>query len=687
MLLLSDDISKTPKIGPRYKSLLNKMNISTILDMLYHFPFRYEDRSNIKKISNLQKGEKAVVIAKISSVKNIFTKNEKKITKGVAMDDTGEVQLIWFNMHYISRNIRVGETYLIYGKVEEFEKKNTFIVPETELYEKEGLHMGRIVPIYPTTEGISTKWIRTRINDLLNGAQDNSKLQKLEEFLPKEIIDKRRFLDWENSIKSIHFPEEFCTLEKARERLAYEELFIELYQSTILEKKWKSKKNAMPLIPREEGKIIEEFISNLPFELTQSQNIAIKDILADLEKPYSMNRLLEGDVGTGKTIVAIIAAYQAILNNTSVLCMAPTEILAQQHFETFKRFLEPLGIETILVTRVSKNKKGNIDKKAQPQRRKPHVQIGTHALLYQQEKLENIGLVIIDEQHRFGVEQRTQLLRTSEKTTPHLLTMTATPIPRTLALTLYGDLDISVLKDHPNKERKIITKVVPTSKQKEIYEFIAKQNMSAFIVCPFIEESRAENLESIKAATAEFAKLKEGVFVDQKCALLHGKMTFEEKAKIIGEFRSGKIKVLVSTPVIEVGIDVPDADVMVIESAERYGLASLHQLRGRVGRGSKKGYCFVFPTNYSKKAYSRLKYLEETLDGLKLAEIDLRLRGQGDIFGKLQHGFLDFKLADITDLDFVKMVREDVNEIVDREKRFPLLENFLEIKKGAVGQN
>ncbi len=681
MLRLRDDISKTPKIGPKYKSLLNRLNVRTIGDILYHFPFRYEDRSNMKSIANLQTGEKAVVTAKITSVRNVFTKNRKKITRATAKDDTGEIQLIWFNMHFISRSIRVGETYLIFGKVEQFENKNTFIVPEMEELDDELIHIGRIVPIYPTTEGISTKWLRTRINDLLNG---KTELEEVSEFLPIKILKKRKFIQWHEAIRQIHFPKDFLLLEKARQRLAYEELFTELYQASLIEKRWKTKTKAIPLKPREKGEIIAEFIKSLPFELTESQKITIKDILQDLEKPHPMNRLLEGDVGTGKTIVAVVAAFQALLNNTSVLYMAPTEILAQQHFETFNKFLGKQGIEIKLVTQSTK-KKSEVEETSSE---KPCIKIGTHALLYQQKNYENLGLVIIDEQHRFGVEQRTQLLQTNKNgLTPHLLTMTATPIPRTLALTLYGDLDISVLREHPNKQRQIITKVIPTTKQEEIYKWVAQQNLSTFIVCPFIEESSAENLENVKAAKAEFEKLKNGVFSEQKCALLHGKMTSQEKAEIIEKFREKRVQVLISTPVIEVGIDVPDADVMVIESAERYGLASLHQLRGRVGRGIKKGFCFVFPTQYSKKSYSRLKNLEETLDGLKLAEIDLKLRGQGDIFGTLQHGFLDFKLADVNDLDFVRMVREDVDEIAKTPEEFPLLKKYLEMRKGVVGKN
>ncbi|HDQ16391.1 MAG TPA: DEAD/DEAH box helicase, partial [Bacteroidetes bacterium] len=340
MLLLKDDILKVPQVGPKSKTLLGKMNVRNVNDLLYHFPFRYEDRSLVKKISDVKVGEKVTVTAKITSVKNVFTKNRKRITRGVAEDDSGEIQLIWFNMHFIARNIRVGETYLIYGSVESFEKKNTFIVPEMEEIGESNIHLGRIVPIYPTTEGIRTKWIRSRINDLLSM---ESEVKFLEEFLPKEIIKKQDFPLWQEAIHNIHFPQDFSLLERAKSRLAYEELFIELINASLVERQWKLEAKAFPLNDLKRGQAQQNFMKNIPFELTKDQKQAIGEILQDLKEARPMNRLLEGDVGTGKTIVAIVTALQALIHEKSVLYMAPTEILAQQHFETFLKFLGPLG--------------------------------------------------------------------------------------------------------------------------------------------------------------------------------------------------------------------------------------------------------------------------------------------------------------------------------------------------------
>ncbi len=689
MLRLNSDLSKVPQVGPKTKFLLNKMGLFTVGDLLYHFPFRYEDRSQIKKIADLVPGETTTIEARLSSVRNIFTKSRKKITKGYAEDETGEIALIWFNMHFIKKSLKVGELYFISGKVELFDNVKAFVVPDMELKTAKNLHSGRIVPIYPTTEGISTKWIRTRINDILSGLGAG---ELTSEFLPQNMLEKHNFIGREKAINEIHFPSGFELLEQAQKRMAYEEMFLELINARRVQAEWSKNKEAASLQtdPEELGK----FIQTLPFTLTKDQEKVLSEITKDLSKNRPMNRLLEGDVGTGKTIVAILGALISYRNGKNVLYMAPTEILAQQHFETFQKFLGEVASNIQLVTGTTKK---TIATKQIPANQslpktqhlvQPSITIGTHALLYANQKYINLGLVVIDEQHRFGVEQRAKLLNfTADHTVPHLLTMTATPIPRTLALTIYGDLDISILKEHPNKQRQIITKVVPKTKQDEIYRWIAQNNFSAFVVCPFIEESSAENLENVKAATAEFERLRDNFFGKENCALLHGKMSPKEKTAAVTKFRTGDIKVLISTPVIEVGIDVPDADVMVIESAERYGLASLHQLRGRVGRGAKTGYCFVFPSVFSRIAYTRLKNLENTLDGLKLAEIDMKLRGQGDIYGTLQHGFMRFKLANTNDLEFVQTVRYDVDEIAEKLDSYPNLLTFLDQRKGKATDN
>jgi len=496
--------------------------------------------------------------------------------------------------------------------------------------------------------------LRTKIKSILDLGTD------LEEFLPKEILKERNFYKVEDAINKIHFPDSEEQAEKCRERFSFEELFIELLNVEKRKNDWSKKLKSVAFKPF--TKEVNKFIDSLPFRLTTSQYNTLKEITNDLSKPTPMNRLLQGDVGTGKTVLAIISSYLTYLNGMRVLYMAPTEILAKQHKETFEKLLKGtyINIELEIGSKKQTVKEENWD-----------ILIGTHALLFTEKGYKNIGLVIIDEQHRFGVEQRGRLLDLSkEKTFPHLLTMTATPIPRTLALTLYGDLSISILKDFPFEQRKVTTKVIPEKNREEAYKWIDKKNEPTFIVCPLIDASESLSLENVKAAQEEYEILKNGVFKNKSVGLLHGRMKSKEKDEVIRKFREGEIDVLVSTPVIEVGIDVPDATIMVIESAERYGLASLHQLRGRVGRSQKEGYCFAFMSNNSRNSYKRLKYLEELNSGVDLAEVDLKMRGQGDIFGSMQHGFKKLKIANVNDL---KML-EDAK--VQAQKYFPLLDKY-----------
>ncbi len=421
-------------------------------------------------------------------------------------------------------------------------------------------------------------------------------------------------------------------------------------------------------------KEIDDFVNTLPFRLTTSQYSTLKEITKDLSKTTPMNRLLQGDVGTGKTVLAIISSYLAYLNRMRVLYMAPTEILANQHKETFEKLLKNTHIKVELETGAQKQKVKDKDW---------DILIGTHALLFTEEQYKNIGLVIIDEQHRFGVEQRGKILELSkEKTSPHLLTMTATPIPRTLALTLYGDLSISVLKDFPFEQRKVTTKIIPEKNRKEAYEWINKKNEPTFIVCRLIDASESLSLENVKAAQEEYEALRNGVFKNKSVGLLHGRMKAKEKEEMIKKFRNGEIDVLVSTPVIEVGIDVPDATIIVIESAERYGLASLHQLRGRVGRAQKEGYCFAFMSNNSRNSYKRLKYLEELNSGIDLAEVDLKMRGQGDIFGAMQHGFKKLKVANLNNLKMLEEAKTQAQKYFPLLKKYPKLLEKLTQRKG-----
>lgn len=673
MFEVNSPISVVPKIGPKYQTTLEKLGIVTVEDLLYHFPFRYQDFTKIKSINELQDGDIVTVRAILGSVQNIFTKNRKRITKAKVLDHTGQLYIIWFNQHYIKNSLETGKTYNISGKVGTFDRKICFISPEMEPTsdvfssdKAEAIHTGRLVPIYPETYGVSSKWLRSKISLLLNSETN------LKEFLPEEIIKEKNFTEVNEALNTIHFPNTIEESEECKKRFAFEELFIELLNVEKRKSEWSKKVNSKSFKPFK--KELDQLIESLPFRLTTSQLEALEEITTDLKKPNPMNRLLEGDVGTGKTIVAILASYIAYLNGTRVLYMAPTEILAKQHKETFEKILKDTYIKVDMETRAKKEKVKDKDW---------DILIGTHALLFTENNYKNIGLIIIDEQHRFGVEQRGKIVEISkEKTTPHLLTMTATPIPRTLALTLYGDLSISVLKDFPFEKRDVTTKVIPEKEREKAYQWIKDKNEPTFIVCPLIDVSESLSLENVKAAQEEFEILSKGVFKDKKIGLLHGRMKSKEKEETIEKFRSGEIEILVSTPVIEVGIDVPDAAIIVIESADRYGLASLHQLRGRVGRAEKEGFCFAFMSDNSRNSYKRLKYLEELNSGIDLAEIDLKMRGQGDIFGSLQHGFKKLKVADINDLQMLEDAKVEAQKYFPKLNKYPELQNKLTQRKG-----
>jgi len=673
MIETNSPISVVPKIGPKYQKLLEKLEIFKVEDLLYHFPFRYQDYTEFKNINELRDGDIVTVTAILGSVQNIYTRSGKRITKAKIADHTGELNIIWFNQHYIKNTLETGKTYNISGKVGFFDGKLCFVNPDMEPVSdiftkkpKENVHTGRLVPIYPETSGISSKWLRTKIKSVLDSGTD------LTEFLPEELLKEKNFYGIEKAIRKIHFPDSEEQAENCRERFGFEELFIELLNVEKRKNDWSIKLKSKAFKPF--TKEIDDFVNTLPFRLTTSQYNTLKEITKDLSKTTPMNRLLQGDVGTGKTVLAIISSYLAYLNRMRVLYMAPTEILANQHKETFEKLLKNTHIKVELETGAQKQKVKDKDW---------DILIGTHALLFTEEQYKNIGLVIIDEQHRFGVEQRGKILELSkEKTSPHLLTMTATPIPRTLALTLYGDLSISVLKDFPFEQRKVTTKIIPEKNRKEAYEWINKKNEPTFIVCPLIDASESLSLENVKAAQEEYEALRNGVFKNKSVGLLHGRMKAKEKEEMIKKFRNGEIDVLVSTPVIEVGIDVPDATIIVIESAERYGLASLHQLRGRVGRAQKEGYCFAFMSNNSRNSYKRLKYLEELNSGIDLAEVDLKMRGQGDIFGAMQHGFKKLKVANLNNLKMLEEAKTQAQKYFPLLKKYPKLLEKLTQRKG-----
>jgi len=655
-------VSEVYMIGPTYARRLKKLGIETVEDFLYYFPFRYIDYSLISPIRLAQPGETITIKGKIISLKNEYTSKGKKIQKGRVADSSGTIEVIWFNQPFLVKVLKPQTIVSLSGKVDFWVKKPALISPEYEIIKSQSqIHTGRLVPVYHETYGISSKWLRARIAFLLKNL-----ISKIEEFLPSEIINKYDLLDLRNSLVQIHFPKDKKYAELSRKRFAFEELFLLQLSTMERKKKWQEKKLAKKFLIDE--KKVSEFIHSLPFELTNAQKREIKAILVDLGKDKPMNRLLQGDVGSGKTVVAAVAIFVAYLNRVQSALMAPTEILAHQHFQTLSQLLAPFGLKITLLTGKQKEIKTDFD-----------LIVGTHALIYQKAKFEKLGLVIIDEQHRFGVEQRGKLIEKGG--TPHVLTMTATPIPRTIALTLYGDLDLSVLDEMPPGRKVVKTWVVPPQKRQAAYEWIKKQiketRSQAFIICPLIEESKSETLQTVRAATSEFERLKKEVFPDLRLGLLHGRMKSKQKTEVLSQFKNGELDILVATPVVEVGIDIPTATIMMIEGAERFGLAQLHQLRGRVGRSDRPSYCLLFTEHYGETTLKRLKALEKINIGMKLAELDLEMRGPGEIYGTRQHGFLELKVASFSDLPLIEQTKKAAEEILPKIYRYPLLQEKL----------
>ncbi|KKU57830.1 MAG: ATP-dependent DNA helicase RecG [Candidatus Amesbacteria bacterium GW2011_GWA2_47_11b] len=627
LMNLTSPVTSISGVGTIMARKLAKLDIHTVFDLLYHLPFRYEDRRLVSPAARVQVGETLTVIGHISAVTNIFTKNGKRLQTATLTDDSGTLPVIWFNQMYLSRVFETGDVVSLYGKVDFFNRKPTLISPEYDFSTQ-----AKIIPVYPETAGLSSKWLRTKIQSVLASLPDISPLHA-------------------QSLNQVHLPNSLEVVEPARQDLAFDELLLLQTRALLHRRKWQTTRLAHPFAVDQEK--VLQFVASLPFVLTPSQNQAIKEILSDLSQPYPMNRLLEGDVGSGKTVVAAIAAYIAHLNGFQTLLLAPTQILAHQHFQT----LTALGLKTGLVTASSKTL--------------GTVLVGTHALLSKSLQLNKVGLVVIDEQHRFGVTQRS--LAAAKGDSPHILTMTATPIPRTVALTLYGDLDLSILDSVPGRIP-IKTWVVPEEKRTAAYEWIKKQNTQVFIVCPFIEES--ETLTSVKSAKVEFERLKD-IFSELKLGLLHGKLKAKDKEQVIAKFRAGEYHMLVATPVVEVGIDIPSATIMVIEGAERFGLAQLHQLRGRVGRSDVQSYCLLF----SDIPSPRLKSLETHHSGAELAEIDLKLRGAGDIYGTSQHGIPNFKVAKYADFSLIPTALAAAVKLLPDLDKLPLLKDLVETDK------
>jgi len=661
---LNSKVGSLPNIGPFFVRKFERLEITTLENLFYHVPVRYLDFSKVVPISEAKVGETITIHAEFQSIKNIYTKRGIRMQIGTVKDvglpagRQRKISVIWFNQPFLIKTFYPGKNVSLSGEVKLFSGRPALITPEYEILSEEDkptVHTGRLVPIYPATLGLSSKWIRTKILNAY-GYTD------IKDYLPKEVVGKYKLLNLKTSIKFVHFPKNIKEAEEGRERLAFDEFLKLNLRSEARKLKWKG--NRVPNKLTINKLTINQFIDSLPFELTDSQKIAIDEILKDMSESSPMNRLLEGDVGSGKTVVAAVGAFAVFANGFQTIIMAPTQILATQHYQTLKKLFEKFNIRVSLLTgEVKKIEIGRSD-----------IFIGTHSLIHSKIDFGKVGFVVIDEQHRFGVEQRTHLVKRTG--TPHVLTMTATPIPRTIALTTYGDLDLSVLKEMPKGRLKVTTWLVPPQKRAGAYKWmdreISTNKSQVFVVCPLIEESDKETMQDVKNVTTEFINLKSR-FVNRRLGLLHGRLKAKEKDKVLSDFRKGKIDILVSTPVVEVGIDIPNATIMAIEGTERFGLAQLHQLRGRVGRGKKKSYCLLFSSFRSGNAYTRLKAMESTHSGFDLAELDLKMRGPGEIFGTAQSGFPELKVGSWSNYELIKKTKDLAHEIIQNPKKYPIL--------------
>ncbi|MFH0857103.1 MAG: ATP-dependent DNA helicase RecG [bacterium] len=728
MYSLSTPVKNISKIGQATAGRLKKLGIETAEDLIFYFPFRYDNFSEVLSISHLKPGLTASVQGRIDLINNRRSPVKRKIiTEAMITDNTGTIKAVWFNQPFLTKTLRIGDYVSLAGKVDYDYYGIQMTSPSYEKlgYARETIHTGRLVPIYSVTENLTQKQIRTLINIVVDLAD------KMGEFLPDNIIKKYNFLPVSKALREIHFPTDENILAEAKRRLKFDELFLIQLQSQILKHNLKNKKSSALGFKKES---IVSFVESLPFKLTEAQRKAAWEIFKDIEQTRPMNRLLEGDVGSGKTIVAAMAMYNTALNNYQAVMMAPTEILARQHFESLSRLMNNFSVQTVLLTRTERKLGGimnkelrimnktereileidnclstqagkletakdeiinNVQNENNPNTSKnltkpkvlelikngeANIIIGTHALLQEKVEFKNLGLAIIDEQHRFGVEQRKILREKSGDKTimPHFLSMTATPIPRSLALTIYGDLDLSILNEMPAGRKKIITKVVAAENRQKAYDFIRNQikdGRQTFVICPLIDPS--DNF-GFKSVTEEYKKLNDVIFKELSIGMLHGKLKSAEKDEVMGKFAKNEIQILVSTSVVEVGVDIPNATVMIIEGADHFGLAQLHQFRGRVGRSDFQSYCFLFSESTGQNSYERLSALEQSNNGFALAEKDLQFRGPGQVYGVRQSGIPELKIANMGDYDIIKLAKNEAEKIMEED---PTLSRWAALKE------
>lgn len=678
-MIIENPIEQLASTSVRTIRKLKSIGINTFFDLLNYFPFRFENFSIIAKIGSVQPGEKLTIVGEVVDFKNEYTKRRLIIQRVRLADETGTIETIWYNQPYLYQIFKKGSRLALSGEIKNYGGKIIIEPTEYELVKDQYLkiHTGRLVPYYFEKKGLSSHLIREKIFLIINLLKEKN--EEIKEFLPEEIVNFNQLIRENQAYLQIHFPKDKKELDEAKKRLAFDELFLLLLSHELIKKNWQKEKTKNSF--KVDGKILvktNEFINQLPFSLTNAQKKAVTELIADFKKPYSMNRFLYGDVGSGKTVVASIAAYLSYLNGYQSLFMAPTEILAQQHYQTLKQLFDQKLIISLLTGSVKPKKEELV---------KSDIILGTHALIQKKVSFAKVGLVIIDEQHRFGVKQRAMLRQ--KGLNPHLLTMSATPIPRTLFLTFYGELDLSIIDEMPKGRLPVKTYVVSPEKRMAGYQWIKEkirnEGVQVYIICPLIEESDVETLSSVKAAKKEYHYLSKEIFPEFRLGLLHGRMKPKEKDEVMNRFKQKEIDILVTTSVIEVGIDVPNANIILIEGADHFGLAQLHQLRGRVGRSSQQAYCFLFAEKNEPVVLARLNFFAKNLDGMALAEYDLKHRGPGEVFGLRQHGFINLKIASLTDFKLINQAKKavsyffhrysDLNQFNDLNSRLKDFEN------------
>lgn len=667
-------------VGPSRAKLFANLGVQTVEDLLYFFPRRYEDRRNLTKLAQVKIGEWQTVKGKVvtqGSRKSWFTK--KHVSEVILDDGSGRIFCVWFNQPYLERYFKEGAQAICYGKVDMYKNRIQMVSPEYEIIDEEeedNLNVNRIVPIYPLTKGVTQRFLRKIIRLCLNQHKE-----ELTDELPVALRNKHKLYNIKRSIENIHFPENDADQAEALKRVSFEEFFF--FQISVILRRL-SITQQKGIVHKISDRDALRFIDAFPFKLTSAQKRVIREIREDMEKPTPMLRLLQGDVGSGKTIVVLFGCYAAFLNGFQSCLMAPTEILARQHYEKIKGYIES-GILKDVRVRLLVSSMSVVDKRViyeEIKRGLVSIVVGTHALFSEELEFKNLSFVVVDEQHKFGVKQRALL--TQKGNNPDVLVMTATPIPRTLCITLYGDLDVSIIDELPPGRPPIKTQHFTTEKSEEVYGIVReklKEGAQAYIVYPIIEESETLDL---KAAQDMYKHFAQSEFKDFNIGLVHGRMKQTESDRVMEEFKKGEIKLLVATTVLEVGIDVPNATVMVIEHAERFGLSSLHQLRGRIGRGSKESFCYLLADLETQDAQKRIEAVLSTTDGFKIAQADLDIRGPGQFFGRHQHGLSELKISNpAKQMDVLVLAREEALNLTKSDPKLQIDQNhrILEVVK------